>query len=237
MHIAVITAPRPRPTLAESIKSMRRAGFTEPVLVCSDDPDAVVMDGVATVRNEVKLGNKLNWTRALALMVEDSRDPEAWIMVCEDDIVWAQDARAQLDLALARLATAAPDSAGAISLFAPHRMTKVAEKESRGTLRPGWHWTGMQFGKKTWGAQCYLFKRRWAQRLLSDPVFREHNANPKKDKNIDAIVGEAINLAGRNILYLIPCLVDHQLGEANSSLGYQDERPELRTRYFKGPRA
>lgn len=237
MRIAVITAPRPRPTLALSLASLRRAGFKQPVLVLSDDKDALVMDGVATLMNEVRLGNKLNWTRALSLLVEDTEtgDPDEWLMVCEDDVVWAQEAHRDLKLALAHLQVHNPPSPGAVSLYAPHRMTKQSERE-RGRLKSGWHWSAMQYGKKMWGAQCLLFKRSWAKRLLSDPVFRAHNANPKRDKNIDAIVGESINSAGRNVLFLIPCLVDH-MGEDNSSLGYAGERPDLRTSYFKGPPA
>lgn len=236
LDIAIITAPRPVPTLARSIKSLRKAGFTENVLVCSDGGDPVIADGVATIRNEVKLGNKSNWTRALALLVESTSDPEQWLMVCEDDIVWAQGARDKLALALAQFTTAPPPLVGAISLFAPHRMVKFAEKRERGRLRPGWHGTDMQFGKRTWGAQCLLFRRKWAERLLQDKVFRAHNMNIAKDKNIDAIVGESINSAGRTIQYLIPCLVDH-IAETNSSLGYKGERPDLRTNYFAGPPA
>jgi hypothetical protein len=233
IRTAFITAPRPRPTLAASLGSYRRAGFDGDIIVCSDDlkADMVVADGVYTIRNEVHLGNKLNWDRALSMLVVQS-GPDDWLMVCEDDIVWQAGAAEALGRDLEMLvAEKRMMNVGALSLYAPRKHTKDA-----GPLRDGWHWDKMQHGRKTWGAQCLVFRTAMAVALQEDLSYRSFMLNEKVNKNIDLIIGTVINNAGRNILYRIPCLVDH-IGAGNSSLGYAEDRPNLVSDYFRGPRA
>lgn len=231
----IITAPRPRPTLHESVRSYRAAGFEGEVLVFSDNGD-VVADQVRTLQNEVRLGNKLNWTRALSVLVTTAAMDD-WIMVCEDDISWAVGARRDLEEALTELRSrpGALDRAGVLSLYTPRRVSHLIQKHGR--IASGWYSTGLQMGKKTWGAQCYLFTWDMAQRLLNNVEFRSIMQDASRDKNIDAFVGQCVNNMGLDVVYRIPCLVDHDLGRANSSLGYQPDRPMLETDYFRGPRA
>jgi hypothetical protein len=236
IHTAIITAPRPRSTLAESIRSYRAAGFDNDVLVYSDGGEIVTADKVQFIQNEVRLGNKRNWIRALSSLVNGYPIKDDWVMVCEDDISWAVGAARDLEESLRDLHNRnALREAGALSLYAPARVTDRIDGKAR--LAGGWYHAGMQQGDKTWGAQCYLFSWSMAQTLISDRQFRELAADQRKDKNIDAIVGKCVNDRRLNIMYRIPCLVNHDLGEANSSLGYRDDRPSLRTKYFKGPRA
>ena len=238
VRTGIITAPRPRPTLYESVRSFRAAGFDGPVLVFSDGNGDVVADRVNVLRNEVRLGNKLNWIRALSVL-STSADMGDWLMVCEDDITWCVGAARELDEAVAELRSreGAMDRAGALSLYAPRRVTNVLHQGIRARLAPGWYSTGVQMGKKTWGAQCYLFTWDMAQTLLNDVQFRRFAADTSKNKQIDAIVGQSLNDRGLDIIYRIPCLVNHDLGRGNSSLGYADDRPTLETDYFRGPRA
>jgi GR25 family glycosyltransferase involved in LPS biosynthesis len=228
--------------LAESLRSYRRAGFEGDVLVLSDgefDTEVATMKDVHVVRNEIKLGNKRNWTRALQL-ASLGQPAGDWRMVCEDDIVWQAGAAEALrhDLLWLQSNRNHLHMVGALSLFAPRRMTKTAEEmRANVKLSDGWHWENMQYGRKTWGAQCLLFSEEMAERLLHDKHFKAYQENEVVDKNIDLIVGETLNRSGRKILYRIPCLVDHRLGYANSSLGYKDDRPNLLTDYFRGPEA
>lgn len=238
IRTAIITAPRPRLTIVESVRSYRAAGFDNEVLVFSDNGD-VVADRVRTLQNEVRLGNKLNWTRALSVLTTQAATDD-WLMVCEDDISWAVNARRDLEEALAELMSrrGAMDRAGALSLYAPRRVTKlICEQQKSARIAPGWYSTGLQMGKRTWGAQCYLFTWHMAVALLSNAQFKGIMADTSRDKNIDAFIGQCLNDMGLDIIYRVPCLVDHDLGRANSSLGYQDARPQLETDYFRGPRA
>lgn len=223
---AIITAPRPRATLLESLRSFRHAGFVDHVFVAADGPfDGAILDLVTYAKlNHPPLGNSKNWTHALTYLLNNCS--HEWLMVCEDDIVWASYASEVLHYDLQRLSAHKDvDRFRALSLYLPDRVSKYA-----GPLRYGWHYNGMQMGAKLWGAQCLLFRRDWAKDLLEDQLFKTRVI--QKDKNIDGIVAESINQRGRVIAYRVPCLVDHTLGDNNSSLGYGD-RPNLRTKYFK----
>lgn len=229
--VGIITAPRAVPTIARSFASYTAAGFAGPTYVFAE-PGAHVDLPAANVhvrRNETRKGNFRNWVKALEALVAVSGDP--WIMICEDDISWAVNAADILRKDLHDYKREA--STGVISLFCPIRMSKVIEREySNGrTLLQGWY--GTRIGRSTWGAQCLVFRRDWAVRLLADDAMATFIADPRWDKNVDALVAESINRKGREVVYRIPCLVDHTFGEANSSLGYKPDRPELKTKYFK----
>lgn len=207
-----------------SLRSYRLAGFSGAVHIFADGP--LEMSGSEViVTNCPPLGNLRNWALALRTLERDTTAD--WLMVCEDDIEWVRGGALALTEDLKRLGHVF-SRAGALSLYLPCRHTKGLP-----TLKPGWHGDGLQRGKGAWGAQCLLFSRAQAQSLLSDAQFDLY-LKSKMDKNVDAIVQKCINDRNREVLYRVPCLVDHSLGEGNSSLGYRDDRPDLRTNYFTG---
>jgi len=234
IQIGIITAPRPRPTIAKSLLSLELAGFQLiDAMVFADGP--CDLDGVSVYRNAVPLGNKGNWVNALRTMIviaDSGQYPYPWMMVCEDDITWVPNCAERLIAELDRRNWDDDNNrrVRCISLYLPRRHSKA---HGLG-LMPGYHFEGMQHGRKTWGAQCYLFRRDWAKALLSNPLFQHYADDPKKDKNIDGIIGECINNAGHVIAFRVPCLVNHVMGEANSSLGYPPVRPDLQTDYWRG---
>jgi hypothetical protein len=227
--VGIITAPRPRPTLAQSFESYEKAGFEGPTHIFAEpgSQDVPMATSVKVHRNPERLGNFRNWARALSqlLMVN-----EAWLMVCEDDIRWARGARDVLENDLYRWQRK-DDDIGAISLYLPIRMSKVIETTYGVPLMRGWY--PLNLGRKTWGAQCLVLRRTWAEMLLQDQVLLDLLADPSKDKNVDAHVAEALSRRGRSIMWRVPCLVDHAFGDGNSSLGYSPDRPQLKTKYFK----
>ena len=117
ISIAIMTSPRPRPTLSLSVRSLRNAGFPDRVLVFAEPGvPPLVSEGVEFLPNETKLGNLRNWVRALSCLL---KDPEGkWLMVCEDDIVWAKDSYAALERDLPSLMLDGARS-GCISLYLP----------------------------------------------------------------------------------------------------------------------
>jgi hypothetical protein len=228
--VGIITAPRVKPTIYNSVLSYRRAGFTQPTYVFAEPGSEVVgLDGIHYMNNVTKLGNFRNWVRALGTLLQMSG--QDWLMICEDDISWAWGASNTLEYDLSKYNRDA--KTGAISLYCPIRMSKVLERDYANG-RPLMHgWYGAKLGRSTWGAQCLVFHRDWALQLLNDQVLLAFLADPRWDKNVDALVAEAINRKGREVVYRIPCLVDHTFGDGNSSLGYKADRPELKTKYFK----
>jgi hypothetical protein len=232
---AIITAPRPRATIAESIVSYRHAGFLNSTrtMIFSDhvSPPINLSCVDEVIVNSVRLGNLRNWAKALRLLY--TRGDEDWLMVCEDDITWAANAAADLMRDLESLAASRRfETAGGFSLYCPINISRNLEQQSNGRLAEGWH-RGPRKGLKTWGAQCFVFSRKQAHRLIEDRQFASFLASPKWDKNVDGIVAKCVEDLGFDLFYRIPCLVNHDLGDANSSLGYRDHRPTLKSDYFQ----
>lgn len=226
IQIGIITASRPRSTITESIDSLRHAGFADPITVFAEPgAELPVCDGCNISRNLARKGNFRNWVGALQWL---AMAPSDWIMICEDDISWAHDAAATLSHDL--LKWQENTRAGAISLFCPIRMSKVLEQKYGKPLVQGWY--GLNLGRSTWGAQCLVFHRTWAASLLNDKGLKAYLDDPRWDKNVDALIADVIGRRGKEIMYRIPCLVDHTFGEGNSSLGYKPDRPDLKTKYF-----
>lgn len=227
MQIGIITAPRPRSTIGASIESMRKAGFKQDVTIFAEPgTDLPVCDGCHIMQNSQVLGNFRNWVACLQWL---TAAPSEWYMICEDDIAWASNAAADLDHDLFNWRH--PSSAGALSLYCPIRMSKVIERRYGSPLVQGYY--GINLGRSTWGAQCLVFHHTWAASLLNSSVLRAYMTDPRWQKNVDALVADALLSKGFEILYRIPCLVNHTYGDANSSLGYKPDRPELLTKYFK----
>lgn len=230
---AIITAPRPRPTLLASVMSYLAAGFEGNLVVLSDCP----IDGPTTVMgypiryNTTPLGNLRNWVLALETLFTETE--AEWLMVCEDDITWAKGSAAALERDLDLFEQSASfKRTGAQSLYCPIRVSNDLERRRGAPLRPGWH--SVNHGMKTWGAQCLVLSRIQASLLLHSASLQHFLAQSRWNKNVDAIVAECLLNSGLEISYRIPCLVDHDLGDANSSLGYKDDRPTLKTKYFTG---
>lgn len=229
IEIGVITAPRERPTITESLQSLRAAGFTQRVNIFAEPgSDQPVGDGWFIHNHSARKGNFRNWVAALTWCVMQTQNE--WVMICEDDISWSPGACTQLEHDLRSWKTKRP--VGALSLYCPIRMSKVLEKRYGQPLVQGWY--GINLGRSTWGAQCLVFHRTWAESLLNDNGLSAYLKDKRWDKNVDALVADVIARRGREIMYRIPCLVDHTFGEANSSLGYKPDRPELKTKYFDG---
>ena len=230
LRTAIITAPRPRPTLARSLMSYRDAGFTNHVQIFADGPVEALRDvNVAVHMNKPRQGNFRNWVLAMKTLMRDTAD---WYMVCEDDITWATAAAVVLEKDLSRFTL--DGYCGAISLYCPQRMSRVLERDYNNGKRLTQGWYGASLGHKTWGAQCLLFHRMQAAELMSHQSFMAWHNDPRNDKNIDAWIARSIAERGREIVYRIPCLVDHDMGDNNSSIYGTKERPELRTTYFAG---
>lgn len=233
---AIITAPRPKPTLEHSLISYRmKAQFENKVHIFADGEVQPFRSdylrewsGSITI-NARRLGNLRNWWQAFMWLIAHTDEP--WLMICEDDITWAENASTILDRELLEWSHA---KAGMLSLYTPQRMSKLLEGvfSSPGSrLSKGWY--GITMGRKLWGAQCLVIHRNEAKALAQCGYMERILSDASKQINVDAHVAESMMLRDRQIYYRIPCLVDHVLGDLNSAIYGSKDRPELRTRYFE----
>lgn len=233
--IGIISAPREKQTLAPSLFSMHEAGFNQLMHIFREprSADVPALSQARIHQNPHTMGNFRNWVMAAQWLLENTTDN--WVMMCEDDITWARNACSVLEYDLARIKM--DTAANAISLYCADRMAQYIRGTGQGSTNGlAFGWYHIASGKKMWGAQCLVFARPWLRDLLDCPYMKEVWATSKADtKNIDLHVSESITKRGKTILYRIPCLVDHKLGDQNSSLYGKTDRPKLRTSYFKDP--
>lgn len=228
---AIITAPRPRPTLEHSLMSYREAGFFNPVHIFADGavaPFNLYQDvwGSVLHLNASRQGNLRNWVNACRWLLQNTTSQ--WLVICEDDITWAANAVSPLTQELLGWSRS---RTGMISLYLPRRMSKLLESVY-GTSRLSSGYYGIRFGRKLWGAQCLVFAREQAEALLACGYFQNVLSDASKQINVDAHIGESMLLREMDIVYRVPCLVDHILGDNNSSIYGAKDRPDLRTSYF-----
>ncbi len=231
--VAYITAPRPKRTLKASINSLRDAGCHGLIRVFAEPGSYVDVDltgrFVELNPNHKRMGNFRNWVQALNVTLSATAEIDAeYILICEDDITWARNAWTVLER---EVEAQRWQGVGCMSLYTPNRMAQMI---GRGSY-PLDGWYGLRVGAKMWGAQALLFPRQNAIDLLDRcNYFRSQIVNPKIDKNIDLHVAESLLRRELAILYRIPCMVDHKMGDLNSSIYGNKDRPGLRTNYFRG---
>lgn len=214
--------------------SMHDAGFRDHATFLFAEPNSTNVDfavrcpvHLSLVTNPEKMGNFRNWNNAARTLLRHTADP--WIMICEDDITWAGNAMEVLEYDLPRFNMG---KCGAISLYCPDRMASlISQQIGHQRLQYGYH--ACVIGKKMWGAQALVFRREWLEQIIGHPFWADKLSDPAVDKNVDAWVAETIYQQDKRLAYRIPCLVDHVLGDQNSTLYGDKDRPNLRTHYFK----
>lgn len=228
LAIAITTAPRPVATFDQSLASLRKAGFSEVVWVMNDGEFMNEIPACRVVQNSPPLGGLKNWAHALETLVNTTDAP--WLMVLEDDIRWARGAAAALVKDLRTLDGKLRDGVGYLSLYLSRKVSKEIEYRRGRPLRPGIYASKLAEG--CWGSQAYVLTREGAVALLADPTFDDRRRNYVKNRNRDGIVSGCLAAMGRRLYYRVPCLVDHALGSANSSLGAKPVQRALLTDYW-----
>lgn len=220
----VTTAPRPKTTLRESLVSFRHAGFHDELLVLADGvPQERVDDlGAHIVVNDPPLGCLKNWAFALTLLVERASHFD-YVAVLQDDILWALNSNTILE-------GYPPPGNGVTSLYCPRKVSTHLMKKYGDPLPAGY--VASELGWETWGAQAFLFTPDTARQLRDSDMFVDYVANYVKNRNVDRIVGQCLMDIGIPLYYRVPCLVNHELGNRNSSLGRKPLHLHMQTDYF-----
>lgn len=213
--IAITAAPRRIPSLAPSVLSLRNAGFSEPVHVLADGACGLVSDAATSVvQNDPPLGTLGNAFAALAWLMKTRM---RWLLLLEDDIVWAYKARAALQAELGKL----PDDTGCVVLYVHPSLCRRLKDAGRD--KPGYH--DLSLGYESLGAQAMLFPRQAAEALVNSD-WRQHT------RNRDRVIPGLLKGIGHRTLYRVPSLVNHSPGSGNSSV--KPKKPQD-TQLFEDP--
>ncbi|HWB11887.1 MAG TPA: glycosyltransferase [Pirellulales bacterium] len=190
-QVGLLTAPRDAPTIHQTLSSLHAAGFT-PVHVFAE-PGSWIPQTAGDLRvaiHERRLGNLTNFYNALATLLEQAPDADAFA-IFQDDVRVAEGTRAWCE------AEFWPGGGGLVSLFTP-----------RPHARPqtGWHLL-LPGANRICGAQAIVFRRDVLRSFLADPlVVRSLHTSRSHD---DAIVGGWTARQRLSIAYHTPSLVRH----------------------------
>jgi glycosyltransferase involved in cell wall biosynthesis len=218
LSIAIITAPRPVPTIDLTIVELRHGGFHQPLTVFAE-PGSRIDDspGVIVRRNPECLGLWGNWLQAAAALLTETDSP--FVMICEDDLLLSRGAAAGLQQAMESLSH---DSWGIASLYTPLHNVRHQDGGGLGRMRRrrtvlggGEGWRRLQSASAHWGALAWCFTRESLEELLHSPAVLLHPGT----QGTDSIVSAALRETGRRFYSHIPSLCGHS-GAHNSSVGH-----------------
>jgi glycosyltransferase involved in cell wall biosynthesis len=189
--VGLLTAPRPQPTIEETLSNLRAAGFPE--IHVFAEPGSFVpaaTPGLFVTQHGRTLGNLGNFYSSLAALYMTEPRADCFALF-QDDIEAATGLREWCENEFW------PHGAGLVSLFTPRVFTAP---------HPGWRI--LNPGRfRTFGAQAFVFRRDALQRFLADErLLHQRQRQPDGD---DAAVGDWAARSGEGIAYHSPSLVQH----------------------------
>ncbi|MEM7387152.1 MAG: hypothetical protein AAF514_19615, partial [Verrucomicrobiota bacterium] len=200
--VGVTTAPRKEPTLERSLRSLRAAGWTDPLVF--SEPDVTLppdFDRQKVVTRHRSYGAWPNWLVSAMELYLLHPKVDAYL-ICQDDVLYGKNLRAYLESTL----WPGPRP-GVVSLHTPSHRT-----------RPDW--TGFHSdneGWRAWGAQAYVFPNASLRALLRHPtvINHRHRGPARGERNIDSVVGYWSRMTGLDYYIHQPSLTQH-IGETST---------------------
>lgn len=169
IDVGIITAPREVCYLGNSLDSYFSQWLVKPhVFQEPDCPNYLNKSRVIVHQNKEKLGCVMNWITSAEWMLQNTTSK--FVMMCEDDILWMDGARTQIENILRVLTGELVNpivqqnlplsDIGFISGYCS--IPNAPNKKEKG-------WRQARYRSAGWcGALCLVFPRRSLQRLLSD---------------------------------------------------------------------
>jgi glycosyltransferase involved in cell wall biosynthesis len=199
--VGLLTAPRPKPTILPTLKSLQAGGFD--FLHIFAEPGAWIpgeFQHLPITQHGQTLGNLGNFHSALIALYMTQPHADCYA-VFQDDIQVALGLKAWCDDQFW------PDCTGLVSLFTPR-----AYQDSK----QGWRILALGL-HRTFGAQAFVFRRDLLLEFLGDSAsLRYREAHVHGD---DAVVGAWATARGMGIAYHHPSLVQH-IGDVTSIPGH-----------------
>ncbi len=209
IEVAIITTPRPTPTINMSLQSLRAAGFNDHIHVFAEPGQYEIKGNRHLHISSEKLGCFKNYHRALTHLVNSSIYP--FIAVLSDDFVYHSRMYEKITRRLERF-----PNAGYHALFTPRGM----KLDPCNIRKIGW--TPINMGWKTsWGG-LYVFKKEIAKQIIAHPFYVDHLENYKANQQIDHCIPEVCHQLGYDQFYHNPSFADH-IGNA-STIGHEHNR-------------
>ena len=196
LTIGMTTAPRRQPTFERSIASLRETGFNEEVHVFAEPETFATVPKLPRTHlhvNEKKQGCFGNWKTTLLYLLSNTKTP--WLMIVQDDAVWAPGAAVVLRTMM--LDPRAPQS-GFLSPYTSGSRTVVTKDFVDG-------WNETRAGWQFWGALALCMNRASAEQLTKHSRFVKH----WDSKAVDAVVAASMIDMRRPTYVHVPSLVDH----------------------------
>lgn len=209
--VGITTAERSEPYLSRTLESLRNSSWSGGVYIRSE-PGVVLPalpDGSSIYINETRQGCFHNWHQAAWHLVEHSNTP--WILLLQDDVIFAADVFAQLPAVLQRFDR--PD-VGFVSLYTNRAMAPTH-------IQDGWGLANYRSDKGYWGALATCWRRDSLHAALQTPALSQPElAHPPgtasvMHRKIDVLIGRACLHLSLKIYTPLPSLVDH-IGERST---------------------
>ncbi len=200
--IGMTTAPRASNTLNRTLRSLRKAGWTQPVHLFAEPGTRTwhtrLSGGPLSIihRKKPSLGAWPNFFLGLQELYLRQPDADAYLMV-QDDVIFC---RGLCDYLEQHLWPKGP-RIGVVSLHTPSHLT--AEK-SKGFFHA-------ELGWSAWGAQALIFPNAAARAFLSDSKVIEHRQKGILDgtKNVDSVIGDWCARTKHHFWMHAPSLTEH----------------------------
>lgn len=245
---AMMTAPRPVPTVNASLASFRAAGFTDRVSVFSDAVPKGTAPAIDDQNVEVtvatkRLGNLHAWDAVASNMrrnhvgfaAQESGSTVDAVAIMQDDIAWSAGAAAVLHAELAAMGDELTGRAGYFSLY-PFERHVEESRAGDGKLLRWRNWHATRLGRKAVGAQCLILPADAVKKLLGFRLYYEHLV--RNARGDDQVVSECLDALGLSLWVRLPGLVSHAPGIKNSALGHKcppDALWEEEARHYEHP--
>lgn len=200
--VGMTTAPRAARTLHRTLRSLRKAGWTEHVHLFAETGTrtwaARLIGGplVAIRRKGPALGAWSNFFLGLQELYLRQPDADAYLMV-QDDVIFCRDLRAYLEDKL----WPKGGRTGVVSLHTPRHF---APEKNTGFFHS-------ELGWKAWGAQALIFSNDSVRAFLSDSKVIEHRQKGILDgtKNVDSVIGDWCSRTKHHFWMHAPSLAEH----------------------------
>lgn len=202
--INVFVAPRTKPYINDTIKSLRKAGFNQKIHI-SSEPETIFepIENTEVFYNEERLGITLHWRETIKRLLQTTNDP--WLMLVDDDIDCDPSSAKYINKFISTINR----PIGYVSAYTP-----AAYLNTWPWLNEYNGWAKVNRGWDTWGSQCILMQRQTAKFLILAEKMK--NA-PKNFHQVDAVFGEFFEKCNLDCYYSVPSLFEH-VGLWNSTI-------------------